>query len=79
MAVAQVSDIRNICLVGHTGVRKTTLTERLLLSTGIIKRMGTVEGENTVSGWTDEEKHHKHSLQPSVVHFGFEGARCQRD
>ncbi len=73
MAITNVSDIRNICLVGHTGSGKTTLTERLLFATGTIKRMGTVEEGNTVSDWTEEERHHKHSLQPSVVHFAYEG------
>ncbi len=73
MAIHKVSDIRNICLVGHSGSGKTTLTERLLFASGTTKRMGTIEEGNTVSDWTDEEKQHKHSLQPSVVHFAFEG------
>lgn len=73
MAIHAVGDIRNICLVGVTGVGKTTLTERLLLTTGAIKRMGTVEDGTTVSDWTDEEKKNKHSLQPSVVHMQHEG------
>ena len=73
MAIHNVGDIRNICLVGHTGSGKTTLTERLLFAAGAIKKMGTVEEGNTVSDWTDEEKHHKHSLQPSVVFMNHEG------
>src|SRR5580765_4499829 len=73
MPVQNVADIRNICLVGHTGSGKTTLTERLLFATNATKRMGTVEEGNTVSDWTEEERHHKHSLQPSLVHFDYEG------
>ncbi|MBY0261274.1 MAG: elongation factor G, partial [Phycisphaerales bacterium] len=69
MAIHTVGDIRNICLVGHSGSGKTSLTERLLLDSGVIKRLGTVEEGNTVSDYSDAEKHHKHSLQPAVVHF----------
>ncbi|HVU63550.1 MAG TPA: elongation factor G [Phycisphaerales bacterium] len=73
MAIHKVADIRNICLVGHSGAGKTTLTERLLLASGAIKRMGSVEEGNTVSDHTDEERHHKHSLQPSIVHLTHDG------
>lgn len=65
--------MRNLCLCGHTGSGKTTLCERLLYGAGVISRMGTVEEGNTVSDFTDEEREHRHSLQPSVMHFDHEG------
>lgn len=66
------ANIRNICLCGTTAAGKTTLAERLLFSSGASKRLGTIAEGNTVSDFTDEERAHKHSLQPGVLHFEFE-------
>jgi len=71
--VRNVKDIRNIAIAGHAGVGKTLLTERLLLESGEIGRMGAVEDGTTVSDWTEEEKHHQHSLRSSVLHLEHEG------
>lgn len=73
MAIRNPADIRNIVLTGHGGCGKTTLVERLMFTAGAISRMGTVEEGNTVSDWSEEEKHHKHSLQPTLVHFDHDG------
>ncbi len=67
------ADIRNIALAGHAFVGKTTLVERLLNHKGLTGRMGQVEEGNTVTDFEDEEKHHKHSLSPAVVHLEHEG------
>jgi len=72
MAVRIPANFRNICLVGHSGTGKTTLTERLLFASGVIPRMGSIDEGNTVSDWGDDEHHHKHSLRPSILFFEHE-------
>ncbi len=67
------ADLRNILLAGHAGSGKTTLAEAMLHRAGAIKKMGTVEEGNTVCDFEDEEKHHKHSLYTTIVHFEHEG------
>lgn len=71
--VPDPESIRVMCLCGHSGSGKTTLCERLLLDAGVITRMGDVEHGTTFSDYTPEERQHKHSLQPSFLHFDHEG------
>lgn len=47
-AATDPASIRNIAVVGHTGVGKTTLIEELLAATGTIAKAGAVADGNTV-------------------------------
>ena len=73
MPVQNPANVRNICLCGGGGAGKTSMTERLLFAAGAIKRLGTIAEGNTTADFTEEERHHKHSLQPAFVHFDHEG------
>ena len=48
-------DIRNVCLLGHSGTGKTSLVESMLYMTGSIDRLGKVTEGNTVCDSDPEE------------------------
>lgn len=61
--------IRNVLLVGPSGAGKTSLTEQLLASAGVISRAGSVEEGNTVSDFDELEVSTRRSISLSVAAF----------
>jgi elongation factor G len=65
--------IRNVALVGHGGAGKTTLTEALLLSAGVINRKGRVEDGTTTADFDPEEVKRGISVSVSLAPFEWDG------
>ena len=61
-----IEKIRNICLLGHGGDGKTSLTESILYANKVTDRLGKVTDGNTVSDYDPEEIKRVISIQTSV-------------
>lgn len=69
------SDIRNISLVSHQSIGKTTVAEAMLHSAGVTNRFGTVEDGTTISDYRSDEIERKISISASLLHF--EWKKCK--
>jgi elongation factor G len=70
-----VNEIRNFAVCGHGSSGKTTLVDQLLVKTGAVTGQPSVDNGTSICDFDDEEKHHKHSVEASIVHFDHAGLR----
>jgi elongation factor G len=75
MAKTNPQDIRNIALCGHGTAGKTTLADRMLTHTGTVNRPASVDEGSSICDFDEEEKHHKYTIEASVIHFNHAGKR----
>jgi elongation factor G len=68
MPAVEPGRIRNVAVVGHRGVGKTSLVEAMLFQSGAVNRLGSVEAGNTVADWDDDEQKRRMSLSSSTCH-----------
>jgi elongation factor G len=67
--------IRNVAVVGHRGVGKTSLVEAMLFQAAATNRLGTVEAGTTVSDWDEDEQKRQMSLAASLCHLEWQGRK----
>ena len=66
--------IRNVVLVGHGGVGKTTLAEALLHRAGVTTRAGTIEDGNTITDTEPEEIARRMSISLAIAPFEWQAS-----
>ncbi|MBV8479917.1 MAG: elongation factor G, partial [Actinobacteria bacterium] len=69
MPAIEPGRIRNIAVVGHRGVGKTSLVEAMLFQAGKTNRLGSIEQGTTVSDWDDDEHRRQMSLSGTLEHL----------
>ncbi len=68
-------NIRNVAIIGHTGVGKTMLIENALYQAGQIQSLGSVEAGTTVCDFDEEAIKRKISVQLALATCEFKGSK----
>ena len=75
MAKFTSSQIRNICLVGHSGDGKTSFAEAMLYLAKVTDRLGKPSEGNTVCDFDPEEIKRGYSISTSIASLEWNGTR----
>ena len=62
-----LESIRNLVLMSHCGAGKTSLSEAVLFTAGVITRLGKVDDGTTTSDYDPAEVKHKISINLSIL------------
>jgi elongation factor G len=71
----EIGKIRNVGIVGHGGVGKTSLVEAMLFAAGAVTRLGRVEDGTTTTDFDPDEIKRKISINTSVAYCDWKGHR----
>jgi elongation factor G len=70
-----IDSIRNVALMGHGAVGKTTLADLMLHKAGVNSRAGSVDEGSSLLDTDDDEKDRRHSITSALVHVEHAGKR----
>ena len=71
----QADSIRNVCVLGHGGEGKTTLTEAMLYNAGLLDRQGRVEDGSTTTDYDAEETKRHISISMALAPFEWNNSK----
>ncbi len=71
----EIGKLRNVGVVGHGGVGKTSLVEALLFSAGAVTRLGKVDDGSTTTDFDPDEIKRKISINTSIAYCDWKGHR----
>jgi elongation factor G len=71
----ETGKIRNVGVVGHGGVGKTSLVESLLFTAGAVTRLGKVDDGTTTTDFDPDEVRRQISINTAVAYCDYKGHR----
>ena len=71
----ETGKIRNVAVVGHGGVGKTSLVEAMLFAAGAVTRLGRVDDGSTITDFDPDEVKRQISINTAVAYCDVKGHR----